>query len=782
MLKKLKKPFHLSFLAVGIALGICGGAGAAAKPDPNANDELRGLQVELPAQEHNPIKTSWPGMGTWFWTGDEFKPDGYKPFIDLHARHTNLRLLMTSIRHPVWVDDPGVHDQIKAAAAYARSKDMAMVMDLDVRLARQKFRDAYPDEQQEMVRLREIALNEAGTVSLSIEGVKLGDHYTFLAPNYDSLSGRLLRVYSYTLGQDVAGTPGLPIDVQDISGRCKVDQADGGTIRISIPCTAKDNGRKACVMAAFALFTPDVFAPHLPEFERSVLKQYGDTQLAGACKDEWGFPGRFDPSTSDLWYSESMAKVYATRRPGHDLARDLLLMFKGEKDRETERAAAINHYMEMYWRQNAKVEQHYYDAVKEVFGKDAVVATHPTWFPFPGKNEIFKNGLDWWAVKRDLAQTDETTPYCVRTALAKKCHSPLWYNMFYHSNGDAYETELWQSVLGGGRLDYHQLFPFPNWVNDPEWTKGLLKRSLMQAEARIQLLNCISTEPIDCPVAVIFGHAAALNWTEPGFADVGLGITDKLWEAGFYADLIPSSELAGGALKIGEDGSIQYGPQRYAAAVLYHPEYEQRATADFFVKAAAGGRTKLFLAGTWSKDFEGAPFDGVAALPATMKSVDANGAVRGVTEFLNSAGREPYATCAPNRAGYGASMVPGVSGQIRLLDGTLIHASGRNDVMGDPIQRTFPVNGHEVTFDAVGIAAVRLDEDGRLKAMAAGGLKSFQGGGLEIVMPTRADIALWKDANGTWRGVLQGYPGAVPESLASFCKNWTRLKVPEPAQ
>ena len=144
--------------------------------------------------------------------------------------------------------------------------------------------------------------------------------------------------------------------------------------------------------------------------------------------------------------------------------------------------------------------------------------------------------------------------------------------MYYNQSLDSYKSELWQSLLGGGRLNYHQLFPFPGWLSDPDWNKALLKDSLMQAESRVQLLNYISTKPIDCPVAVIFGHAAAVNWTEPGFADVGLKVTDKLWEAGFYADLIPTSEIASGALKIGADDSIQYGEQRYKAAVLYNPE------------------------------------------------------------------------------------------------------------------------------------------------------------------------------------------------------------------
>jgi hypothetical protein len=740
----------------------------------SAQDDNRSIRVNLPNQLSNLIKTPQPGVGCWFWVEQEFKPEGYKPFIDLYAKHTNFQLLTTSIRHDRWVGDPTVHNQVKEAASYARSNNIGIVFDLDIRLSRESFREEYPDEMQELVRMREIDLKGTKTITLDIEGMELGDHYTFgPAPDYDSYASRLLRVYSY----DNSGH-----DVQDITDNCHIEHADGKIIKIAIPYNEGNKERKACVMAAFTMFTPDVFSPHLPEVERSLLEQYADVPLAGACKDEWGFPGRFDPSTSDLWYSESMAKAYAERRPGHNLARDMLLMFNDKYGKQPARLAAINHYMQMVWQQSAKVENLYYESIKEIFGNEAMVMTHPTWIPFPNNREIFKNGLDWWSVKRDLAQTDETTPYCVRTALAKKWNSPLWYNMYYNSNLNMYKAELWQSLLGGGRLNYHQIFPYPNWLTNLEWNKGLLKDSLMQAESRVQLLNYISTKPIDCPVAVIFGHAAAINWAEPGFADVGLKITDKLWESGFYADLIPSSEIENGSLKIGEDGSIQYGAQHYAAAVLYNPEYEPQGTAEFFAKAVTGNKTKLFRVGSWTKDFDGTPFDSALTLPTTMKEVDSNQAMNGVINFLQDEGFEPYTTCTSNNAGYGSSMVPGVSGQMRLLDGTVIHGSGEHNVMGDPIQKTFEINGHNVTFDAIGIAAVRLTEKGQLEAIAAGGLKSFQGGGLEIFLPNRVDVALWKDDSGVWQGILQGYEGDVPEALKTLCKNWNRLKVPEDHQ
>jgi hypothetical protein len=121
---------------------------------------------------------------------------------------------------------------------------------------------------------------------------------------------------------------------------------------------------------------------------------------------------------------------------------------------------------------------------------------------------------------------------------------------------------------------------------------------------------------------------------------------------------------------------------------------------------------------------------------------------------------------------------PGRSGHCRLIDGTVILTAGEKDVAGDPIQKTIHVDGHEVAFDAVGVAAVRLDKDGKLEALAAGGLKRFAVGKTKIELPQRIDVALWKDEKGVWKGVLQDYHGPVPEALQNMCREWLRLDVP----
>ncbi|ULQ52018.1 hypothetical protein [Flavihumibacter fluvii] len=731
--------------------------------------ENRTITVTLPNQEHNLVKTSWPSIGCWFWTAEEFAPGGYKRFIDLHEKRSPFSLLTTSLRYPGELTDPKLHDQIKAGAEYARHKGMGLVMDLDLRLARQQFLERFPEEQQQIVLLREIPLAGSGSVQTTVQSPSFEDHYTFGRSAYIPLKSEVLGMYLYKKEKGLISQG----SVAEINNRFTTS-GDKDSINIRVDCMAADEGLTACALVAVTVFTPDVFAPHLLSYQREILQQYQDAPLAGACKDEWGFPGRFEPKTNELWYSRYMAEAYARRRPGRELLRDMLLMAFGEAGKEGERVAAINHYMEMYWQRNGEIETDYYKAIKEIFGQQAVSATHPTWYPFPGDKEIFKNGLSWWSAKRDLAQTDESTPFPVRTALSKKMQSPLWYNMYYEDTLLDYHKDLWVAALGGGRLNYHPLWP-------SEWktlTTSLLTTNLMRAEKRISLLNYISTAPVDCPVAVVFGHASALNFSnKKGFADVGLDLTNALWKEGYYTDLIPSDEIASGALRINGEGKIQYGPQVYEAVVLYQPEYEHIGLVDFFTKAGASGKTGLYRMGDLNIDFDGHPVN--EQFPAAMQVYgDAGATVAAIISALQAKGVSAQVTGEMRtNSGFPASVMPKPSGTIRLIDGTVIQASGEKDVMGDPIQSTIMVNGETVAFDAMGVAAIRLDKNGNVEALAAGGLKKLRAGNFIIELDNRVDLALFKEA-GQWRGIIHGIEEEIPAALTRITSNWGRVQLP----
>ena len=731
-------------------------------------------QTDLPAPFRLPDGAQ-PTIGAWFCSDDFFEPEGYKKYVDLFAERSCYDLLTTSFRvNRREVAEPAFHDQVKKAVAYARERGLMVALDLDVRLAREAFRAQYPDEQQEMLRLRTLPLTVSGEAELAIAPETLTDHMTGNTIPYVPLSGRLVRVYAYV--QEEGGI--RPETVEDITELCTVKTASKDEVRVAIPGDPRFEGHTACVMAAFAHLTPDVYAPHLFAFQRALVEQYADVALSGLMKDEWGFPPCHGgcPDKNDFWFSEARAEAYAAAAGGRDLVRDCLLMHAGEAGRERKRQCAINVLLKTSRERNAAIEAQYYELAKEFFGPDAAVVTHATWVPFPGPSEFKKNGLDWWTAKRDWGQTDETTPFPARTSLAKKWGGSVWYNQFYATEVAAYEESLWSHALGGGRINYHPLYPSPEGMDRLTRSANLLAPGMVTGESRLRLIPSITRAPLDCPVAVVFGHACAMDWAGPAYKDVGLGVTDALWAAGFYADLIPSSEIESGALRIAEDGALCYGPQRYAAAVLYHPEFENPETAAFFGKIAPAA-TALFRVGGWTRDFDAKDFDGLAALPEAVAAC--GGAEEAAAKTMEALRERGIAPCSPaTQRLRNKTVCPGREGRIRLTDGTEVFLAGKTDVAGDPIAGTFQVAGHEIEAEARGVLAIRFTADGEIDALAAGGLKRFTGGNVSFELDTPVDLAYWHDAAGNPKGALQNAGGPLPGPLAALTQDWLRLATP----
>jgi len=746
------------------------------------------LSVELTPASGRPAAVRLPEnvppvIMAWFLTAGDLAGDNYRTFLDMIAEHSAVNMLATSIRAPACeVTDEAVRHQVAAIARYARGLGIKIAMDLDVRLARRAFKASYPDELQEMLRVRDVALSDSGEVELRIKSSDLSDHYTAQTTHYIPLAGRLERVYLFSVGRDGI----LPESVRDVTCDPRLTVSCGPRqVVVRMRCSAETKGRRLCALAVFTHLTPAVFAPHLLQFQRIIIERYAETPISGACKDEWGFPPCYDgcPAKNDYWFSRWRAEEYRKRTGGRDLLRDCLLMTYGERGRERERQAAINHLLRMSTERNALIERDFYRTVKRVFGRSAFVGTHPTWYPYPGLREFKKNGLDWWQAPRDLAQTDEVTPFCVRTSLAKKWKSAFWWNMYYSSRRSDYDVEVWSSALAAGRIDYHPIYPRTGGLTFRNSYRLLLEGGLMRADCRIRMLNFICKSPLDCPVAVVFGHTCAMNWAGPAYNDVGIGLTDRLWRAGYPADLIPTTEITGKALYVDERGYIRYGPQSYRVVVLYHPQFEPPEVARFFARAARG-KTILYRVGEWTRDFEARDFDGDGVLSGIMKAVpDAESAAAEVVETLKRLGVPPQFRATRTLRGFGRqSAAPPKRGCMRLTDGTVIFLSGEKNITGDPIRTTFQIRGHAVTVDAVGVAAVRMSEGGSVEALAAGGLKRFQGGGLSIELEDRLDLALWRNAEGVWQGVIQGHAEKIPRPLCEITGNWLRLALPKPLE
>lgn len=724
-----------------------------------------------------PSGREWPPViGAWFWTQEVLEPDGFKPFLDAAAAHSPYTLLSTACRR-IEVTEPAMREQAAKAVRYANGLGLKVALEVDIRLARQAFRAKYPGEQQEELVLKLAEFTNNAPAEVVFLGRDTNDHMIGSLPKYECLTTRLVRVYSFVRGPDGID----PATVKDITGDGVVATAEGPRkLTVRVPAQP---GRGACVIASHTCLTPDIFAPHFLGFQRGIIKQYADLPLAGIMKDEWGFPPDHtgNPGHDRYWYSQPMADVYAKASGGRDLVRDALLMFAGEKGHAVERQAAVNRYRKLCRDRNVEIEDDFYRAGKAAFGRDAFIVTHATWVPYPGAQEFRKNGLSWWDATRDIGQSDETTPYPCRTSLAKRWGFPLWYNQTYAKETAPYVGELWSGALSGGRLNVHPLYPRPD-LKGGERDFGLMRSGLMAGMTRLRMLDFITQAPLECPVAVVFGHACAMNWTQDSYDNVGLGVATALCAKGYPADLFPSSLVASKALRMDADGYVCLGPQRYRAVVLYQPEFGDENEVAFFSRAAAG-KSAVLMVGGWTKDFEARPLDAVTRLGANVRTcADDTACAEAVLQVLGAAGVARVTEWPQNakRWGHagGALATPPTDGHSALTDGTYVRVSGSKNPAGDPISETFQWQGHAVTVDAVGVVALRFAPDGKVEAFAAGGLKRLKTDGLEIVLPERADLAFRKEKDGRLRGVIQGLSGDVPKELQAVTADWLRLAVP----
>lgn len=734
------------------------------------------LAAEIPVR---PTEGEWPPVvGAWFWHDATLQPAARKTFLDAAAAHTPYTVLTTSVRTArEEMTGQVIHDQVAQALCDAEAAVMKMALDLDVRLARRAFRERYPEELQEELVLKMVELPASGTAEIVVEGQDLSDHMTGSTVPYQCLAIRLVRVYSFARGAEGIDSATVRELAQGVSA-----VADGPhKLTVTVPAEA---GRWACAIAARTYLTPDLFAPHLLSFQRAIFRQYADLPLAGVMKDEWGFPPDHtgNPAHDCYWFSAAMAREYAASSGGRDLVRDALLMGVGEQGQESARVAAINRYRRLCLDRNAQIEDDYYRAAKETFGSRALVMTHATWTPYPGVQEFRKNGLDWWAATRDIGQSDESTPYACRTSLAKRWGFPLWYNQFYSSKTDDYTRELWAGALAGGRLNVHPLYPRPAGFQG-DGHLAMMRVGLMAGMARLRMLDFITRAPLECPVAVVFGHASAMNWAGPSYNRVGLEVASALAAGGYPADLFPTSLVGAAALRIDEEGYVCLGPQRYRALVLYQPEFGDEAELAFFARAARG-KTHLFLVGDWTRDSQAQPLDAAARLgQPVQRCADDPACAAAVARWLGEQGVEPVTGWSGRLAGWGQEgrvehAAPPVEGHTRLIDGTFVRVAGTHAPEGDPIRETFSCAGHPVTVEAVGLVAIRFAADGKVAALAAGGLKHLKTDGLEITLPEPADVAFFTEPDGTVRAVLQGHAGDVPPALLAIAPHWQRLAVP----
>ncbi len=721
----------------------------------------------------------------------------------------------------------------KKAVEYAKERGVGAILDVDLRIARYDFEAARPELSQERIYFKELDLRTIGEANgrgeLNFEAPNLNDHYAGARPFYVR-GARFVKAWRYRKNADGAVEPGSVVDVSTAFNvpttnapleKNRTDFVDATSRnRFVVPvdlaaldgvktvneegkaksedktvgadgATSANGGDFLAVAVAFRYSCPDIFADETLELERRLYEQYRDVPALGVAKDEWGFPPSFDRQNrlDDFWYSEATRRAYSAAFEKNgvsvDLVDDLFLAFRPQIGRETERIAAIDRFNRLCAERVLLYEIQNYQTTKEIWGQDAFVGVHCTWFPFPNTLEMRKNGVMWWKAPRDFAQSDEYVPFCCRNSLAKATDSH-WINMFYARQVPAYIFEHWTAAASGGRVHIHNIYPrdenSPQHPTDSRLMPIVDDGGVARIRSKIRTLSLISDAPLDSPVAVVFGRFGAMNPLRPGFGKVGVDLCDRFSTAGFPADLIPVDEITsttpsgGKRWKLSDDGYLQYGPQRYSALVLWG-ENEADA-ADFAALLELAGsdcRTKIKRI---KADANAAEKDALAVeIIASLKEAN----VETQTPWV----LDETAFSVPEER----SSRPQLVSSSRFIDGTRLWVAAKENALGDPISLDGAtvrlVDGSDstpISVDANGVFAVRFDADGTLNAVAAAELKSLKIGDLTVEIPDAeiagdpVDVAIWRRADGRLRGVFQRRENALPPSLEGIVDDWTFLK------
>ena len=666
--------------------------------------------------------------------------------FEMFRERSDWNVLTYTLRCIPDLSSPEVQRRVAEASAISKEMGLALLMDIDPRIMRGEFFSRWPGDCL-MIRQFEMAEPDvSGTARFKAEQKLMRDHMAYGSIPYSGWRpGRFLAAYAVK-GKDLASLRRL--QAEDV---VSTTNEVSGVVR----GLAADETLLAEV--EFSINAPDPYSPNLLPFTREMMLRYRKLGVHGAMRDEWGFVSPPDSMCKHkaFWFTKPFAAAYGRISGGRDYEQDIIALALGVDTPETYRCA--NAYVRTIYEGCRITEEDFYRSDKEYFGKDVYVAKHPTWYSnLASPREYLHNGLDWWAAKRDWAQSDESCPVSADTGMMRKFGSPLWLNEGYGPRPEHYARTLWQYMLCGGRMVYHGIHggDYLKRYASPSERKyhamaDFLSREGIRAEQISRLLPLMTRAQIDCPVAHVFGYDRLVNWLDAGYCDWGESIVHGLGSRGYYSDAFPANEMPNGTFYIDGDGYVCVGGHRYLACILHHlspSELEEW-------KKVTGGRSIL------TRLFTDPDAEDVA------NYLDTRNAVR-QTPLLGT-----------GLGGGNRNRLPPPDGVMTLTDGTVVRIKGGTpDLAGDPISGALSSDGVEVSYSARGMFAVRV-EKGALTGFAGAEVARVEAPGLSLALDNPADVVLTK-IDGEWHGVWQtpNRSAPVPEALRSITRRWVKLR------
>lgn len=673
----------------------------------------------------------------WKWKEEAVNGGNLEKHLEDMIGRFAFDLLYVSIHHmECSFDDADLLEKAEKCEKILAEHGRKLLLDIDIRREFEGFARRYPGVHTYMTRFVEITLDEDGNGVVELPNgtrQRAGKNASAAGNDY------IIKAWALEELDNKSYKPGSLADITDRSVLTNEDASGNGdwVTRYAVKAGKANGNKKAVVFPALGYALPNPFSPEFYEYYSYLFEKAQHLKVGGAAIDEYGYSAVIEYEddvffTRHFPYTPYLSQAYG-KLAGKPLEEELLHLAYAPPGDEGAALRTINYYLQTLRDVMRQNNDWFYYKTKEVFGKDAFVGVHPTLWGDPADFtiDILLNGIDWWEVRRDYAQTDELVQYPIRMALAHKWGGRVWYNMWYSQNTrliDTFYSETWKGARFGGRTHYLG-YECPNepgvlYLKFP----GFLE-AVDRMEREIAKLDAFQESQPDSRVLIVFGMEAVSNWRLNGHLDGSLvrmrgslskvlKFTQSLFESGYLCDLVPSTEIVNGDVKL-VNGKAVYGTQTYDAVIYLLPECMDRSVLEFFNQYAAVGN--LIINGQCSYFNDGKPAAGeFSALlekigcyfPDDMGTTSAIKVLR----KWKITGNMPANGCV-------------------YQDGSVIFTAPGVMPRGNPLQVDCEVKGHRVCFEGEDFLCLELDDEGQLRRFACGTAEFLSIDGKAVTLP-----------------------------------------------
>lgn len=581
-----------------------------------------------------------------------------------------------------------------------------VIIDADMRhpLEYGAFFAKAPDKYVYQARLYELDLDENGCAEIQVAKVdhtkRTSFNHLFGLSKVSSLDAKIAGSWCFTALENLYFESETVVDLKP----CSTLEVREETLFWVVNAGKENAGKRAIAYIQHKMPGPDRLSNEYLECQMELIETLKDIPLSGITTDEWGIPQIIENGVTPSLYMTDEAKRLYFEHCGRDLYQDLLYFHYSPVDDRGTSIFVVNKYIETIRARVTEGDWMIYDKVKEVFGQDAFVGFHPTWYCAPTgfAVETMHNGMNWWQVKRDYAQTDERVMIPIRLAMARGASKPVWYNMWYSQRTmdiRSYYKETWVNARFGGRTDYLGYECYEPGVVYTFREKGRLEMLSLMDESVIKLNDFQKTLP-DSRVLMLFGMEAFTNWqvydhgvnylspNMKGHKEI-VALANGVFANNVLFDLVPSSEIDRGTLRV-EDGKIKYFDHDYDAIVVAYPNGITAKALDFIKTCAK--LTKNFI--------------GVGACEYLNDGTKCDYAFDGVEKTYDYKPDPAVVARDLLEMGVKANMT---ANSCTFKDGSVIVTTDGVQNLFNPLETEFELDGHKVVFKGKDYLAIRLE-------------------------------------------------------------------------